>query len=151
MNTSPLICKDRASERCQAPSSIARRERQLLRSILWFPDVKWGPNVSTAIAFIPEFGESGLSKVAAAILEVAIVRKPTIGAVEDRLRESLSYLTDCPEPDPLPLSIQEVEALDMIAYYKGKSLWRLVAQAEQKMRGNFAGAVQAAKELKEVL
>lgn len=158
-------------------TTIRLREASLIRSVFDYNQEPWGPNVTSAIAWMAkgELEDTSLHRIVEALLElkVKLVRMPTEPAVGDLMRQKIraerwtdkekenavaeafirfsGVLNGMGQADSLPLSIQESEALDMIAWYRGKSLWRLVADSAKRMQMEPYCAVEVALELKEEL
>jgi len=136
------------------------REQILVASILDDPKAKWGPNVSTALAYAPDYWES----VEAKPIAWAIVQFHVKGKIPDRLEiqaylnkgaggwfPEVSKFIEHPTFGPsnaLPMSCAETVAGELLPGYRDKQIRKTIGEAWEKLQRTPSAAREVAATLK---
>lgn len=134
-------------------SEVARRrERHILRAIVWEPGAKFGPRLCEALSWAGhDAWESELGSAARAAAELLAYGKPTTeSALMEKcptLHLEIGSFTGSSEPSPLPVSCIEQEAEDLCRYYRNKKIVMCIQQALHDAQKNIADAPHVAARL----
>lgn len=122
-------------------SLSARRERCIVASILCAPDAKWGPNISTAIAYatVHCFWDDATAAHLAQAIGACVHsgRPPTPVTVAEHVEpDMIQWLShpDFGDKQAIPMALAEVEALTLVKRYLGKRFQVMIGAAWNESR-----------------
>jgi hypothetical protein len=132
------------------------REQILVASILDDPKAKWGPNVSTALAYAPDYWESVEARDIAQRIVMCHVKgvEPSPGAVKKI--NGWIHVTWINHPtfsssNSLPMSCAETVAGELLPGYRDKQIRKTIGDAWEKLQRTPEKAKEVAATLKHQL
>ena len=132
------------------------REQILVASILDDPKAKWGPNVSTALAYAPDYWESVEAAKLAEGIVFCFVKNQNPWPSMVRSKVGWDYVQCFQHPifgpsNALPMSCAETVAGELLPGYRDKQIRKTIGDAWEKLQRTPERAREVAATLKHQL